>query len=66
MTDRKRSPLPEGYQYGDAGKGLRLLSAAILRDTAQRNGATISEPEIEILSAVIADHWNVIEGEHGS
>ncbi len=53
MTDRKRDPLPAGYQFGDAGKPrlrIRFLSAF----TIQPN----------VVPPQRRDDWNVIEGDH--
>jgi hypothetical protein len=69
MTDRKRSPLPEGYQFGDARPkpSIRFpwppfeVTAADMAELASRQ-AEYLKPWADAL-ADRAVNWNVIEGD---
>lgn len=73
MTDRLRRErvLPEGYQFGDAGKvygdgmTLRQYMAAESRDARVRAATVYLDRRWITKSESDAHpHWNVIEGEH--
>lgn len=57
MTDRKRDPLPHGYQYLDAGDGARVI---LLEADEWIVGKLPPNMTVHRKPA----HWNVIEGEH--
>lgn len=67
MTDRKREPLPEGYQFGDAGPKRQIAVKG-------RSGATFifdDESQAKRFEEITTKRlrsrdWNVIEGEHFS
>lgn len=73
MTDRKREPLSEGYQFGDAHEcdwretGKCLICWKIPYQHSDRGDIVMLDPDeyLHGLTIRLID-WNVIEGEHFS
>lgn len=63
MTDRKREPLPQGYQYGDAKKvaGPEYFVDGVGPMTAAEAQHVLNGLGPDAVVIVVPEHWNTIE-----
>lgn len=61
MTDRKRDPLPRGYQFGDAASAIAMR--ALDDSDGSRVIARTDMRGNRIVWQMGQSHWNVIEHE---